>query len=75
MRSCFPAGRPFASKDLRTLLGDFVRLYNATESGPIDIKHTITQFESVVLSGAAAERAPTWAARQQRRRPRQPWGA
>ena len=73
MRSCFPAGRPFASKDLRTLLGDFVRLYNATESGPIDIKHTITQFESVVLSGAAAERAPTWAARQQRRR-RQPWG-
>ena len=72
----FAAGRPFASKDLRTLLGDFVRVYNSTSGGSnVDIKHTITQFESVVLSGAAVERAPTWAAHQQRRRPRQLWEA
>lgn len=54
--------------DLRTLLGDFVRVYNSTTGGSnVDIKHTITQFESVVLSGAAVEWAPTWGSRQQSR--------
>lgn len=42
---------PFASTDLKTLLGEFVRVFNATGDSHVDIKHTILQFESVVLGG------------------------
>lgn len=65
-------GRPFASEDLRTLLSYFVRVFNSTGDSNVDIKHNITQFESMVLSGARSDLPRAWAfGTQRRRRPRQ----